>query len=1034
VFGAGISISAQNRAISGTVLNSEDGQALIGVNVSVKGTVLGTQTDLEGKFSLQIPTESNQLVFTYVGFAPLELDIKDKSYVEVKLSNDARQLNEVVISGYSSQSKKVFTGAASQVKAEQLENRPAQSFDQLLGGQAAGVNIIQPSGVLNNTPVFRIRGINSVSSGIYPLIIVDGVAVFTGLVGGTIGNNPLADINPNDIESIDILKDASATAIYGSRAANGVVVITTKKGKQGRVKVNYDGWVSFSKPFNLPPLLNATDYVTIKNEAMANAGRTPGFALQTLADGRTVSTDWYDVAYHTGVSQNHNVSFSGASPGTNYFVSVGYSDQEGIVKTNTFEHKVVRLNLTHELLKNVTVGTNVSYSNSFNAGPNTGSLPGQYIGTAALSRMTYVLPPNVGAYKEDGSYNIQDLVRVGYGANNSNPASPGFVGTINAYNLQLILDKDRYTSESNSLIGNVFAEWFLLKDLKFKTSYGLNQLNVENIGFQNPFHGDSGPSGGIGTNRNSKLNRTDWVNTLAYNKSFAGKHNLSFLLGYEEIKTTVNAWGATRTGLTDPFFTSYQGGWANIAASGNSQGANGFVSYFSNLNYDFNRKYLLSLSYRRDGYSGLPEANRFGDFIGGSVGWNVSEENFFKNSGLSEVVSNLKLRASYGQVGNINIGDFPALGLYGASTYYGTATLGFSQAGNADLKWETSTKTDFGLSISLFQGRISLEADYYKSEIDGLVLDSRQAPSRGIPNNSISANVGSMYNQGIELGLNVQVIQQGDFSWDANFNFSTLENKVTTLSSGNDIYIPSIFGIQNLTREGYSVGSVFAVPTTGVNPQNGYRIFLNSKGEEVQYNHGGTARWTYVKDGSAAPAINNYTDGRIQGPSLPTYYGGFNNTLAYKAFDLNIGIIFSGGNKIYNGARSNLLDQRYFNNGTFVLERWTKPGQVTDIPKLIYGDNVSTGFSITNSACVEDGSFIKLKNLALGYRLPVQTLTKNKISSARIYAQASNLFTLTKYSGSDPEISINGNSIDSGKDHNSVVNATVITFGINIGF
>lgn len=1023
-----------SNTISGVVTNQDDAQPLVGVSVSVKGTTLGTQTDANGKFVLQISPGNNKLVFSYIGFATKEIDISGQSTLAVALLSSANELSEVVISGYSSQSKKVYTGAAAQVKAEQLENRPAQSFDQLLGGQAAGVNIIQPSGALNNTPIFRIRGINSISSGIYPLIIVDGVAVFTGAVGGTVGNNPLADINPSDIETIDILKDASATAIYGSRAANGVVVITTKKGKQGRTKVNYDGWVSFSSPYNLPKLLNATDYVTIKNEAMTNAGRTPGFALQTLADGTTASTDWYKVAYQTGVSHNHNVSFSGATPNTNYFVSVGYSNQEGIVKTNTFEHKVVRLNLNHNLFKNFSVGTNVTYSNSLNGGPNTGSLPGQYIGTAALSRMTYILPPNITALNPDGTYNIQDQVRVGYGANNSNPASPGYVGTINAYNLQLILDKDKYTSQSNSVIGNVYAEWALLKDLKLKTSYGLNQLNVENIGFQNPFHGDSGPAAGIATNSNSKYYRTDWANTLSYSKSIAGKHNLSVLLGYEEIKTTINSWGATRTGITDPFFTSYQGGWTTIVASGNNQGVNGFVSYFSNLNYDFNRKYLLSVSFRRDGYSGLPESNRFGNFIGGSAGWNVSEEDFFKRSALSDVISNLKLRASYGQVGNINIGDFPALGLYSAGTYNGVATLGFSQAGNSSLQWETSKKTDFGISLSLLKGRISIEADYYKNIIDGLVLDSRQAPSRGIPNNSISANVGSMYNQGIELALNVQVLNAGDFHWNANLNVSTLKNQVTALSSGNDIYVPSIFGIQNLTREGYSVGSVWAVPTIGVNPDNGYRIFINSKGEQVQYNHGGTVRWTYVKDGSTAPAINNYTDGVIQGPSLPTYYGGFNNTFSYKGLDLTIGIIFSGGNKMYNGTRANLTDQRYFNNGTFILDRWTTPGQVTNIPKLIYGDNVSTGFSITNSSCVEDGSFVKLKNVSLGYRLPVQTLTKNKISSARIYVQGSNLFTITKYTGSDPEISINGNSIDSGKDHNSVVNATVFTVGLNIGF
>ena len=333
--------------------------------------------------------------------------------------------------------------------------------------------------------------------------------------------------------------------------------------------------------------------------------------------------------------------------------------------------------------------------------------------------------------------------------------------------------------------------------------------------------------------------------------------------GYEQIYTTVNGWGATRTGVTDPFFETYQGGWTTITPSGNLQSVNGFNSYFSNLIYDYDKRYLLSASFRRDGFSGLPEDNQYGNFFGGSVGWNISEENFFKQSSVSSLISYLKIRASYGQVGNINIGDFSSLGLYAAGTYAGTPTLGLSQAGNSNLQWETSNKSDIGFNVIFLNGRISLEADYYKNVLDGLVLDAKQAPSRGIPNNSISSNVGSMYNQGIEITLGAQIITNKDFQWNANLNFSTLKNKVTALSNGNDIYVPSNFGIQNLTREGYSIGSVYAVPTTGVNPENGYRVFVNNQGEEVQYNHAGTNRWTYVKGGGAAPAINNYTDGKI---------------------------------------------------------------------------------------------------------------------------------------------------------------------------
>ena len=1038
-----------NVSFSGKVIDARTKTFLTGSTVHILGTTHEVSTDNKGEFKF-ITGQKYPLVLvvSYVGYQTQQVQVKNSGFVTIQLQYTESDLKEVTVSsGYATQSKKDFTGAAAQVNASQLENKPAQSFEQLLGGQAAGVDIIQPGSALNNTPVFRIRGINSISSGIYPLIVLDGVTLFTGSVGGAVGNDPLSDINPNDIETIDILKDASATAIYGSRAANGVVVITTKKGKKGKAKVTYDTWFSSSTAYNLPHLLNATDYVTIKNEARVNAGLSAGFALQKNPDSSIVNTNWYDVAYHAGLSQSHNVSISGANDQTSYYFSAGYTDQNGFIRNNNFNRKIARLNIDHKLTNEITIGTNISYSNSLNSGPNTGAIPAnsvsassgntynsQYIGTEPLARLTYILPPNVSVYNADGSYNInQNNGTIGYGANSS------ALGVFNAWNLQTVLDLDKNTSENNTIIGNVYGEWTILKGLKLKVNYGIDNLSVVNTGFLNPYSGDGATArpniigGGSATNTSSKYYRTDLANTLTYSTTFSNKHHFSILGGYEEIYRTTNSWGASRSGITDPFYSSYQGGWSTITATGNAQSTNGLASYFSTLNYDYQKKYLLSLNFRRDGLSALSANNKWGNFGGGSAGWNISEEGFFKQSSLSKVINTLKVRASYGVVGNSSIADYASLSQYSSGTYEGIATLYFSQAGNANLKWETSTKTDVGFNISLFNNRVNIEADYYKNLINGLILNSPQSLSQGIPGSSIVANVGSLYNQGIEAAFNVHVLNSGKLKWNAILNVSTVTNKVTSLGSGGDVYQSSTFGIQNVTRVGYSVGSIFAVPTVGVNPQNGNKVYVKSNGQQVQYNSA-TKAWSNL-DGTTATAIDNYADGRIQGPSLPKYFGGFNNSFSYNNFDLNIGITFSGGNKLYNGTRATISDQRYFNNGTFILNRWTHAGQVTDIPKLVWGDNFTTGFTSTNTANVEDGSYAKLKSVTLGYHIPnINTLTGNRIASAHFYVQASNLYTLTKYRGSDPEVSINGNSINSGKDQNVPPNARVITLGLNIGF
>lgn len=1025
--------------IKGKVMDALNHFGIESANVQLYGSNRATATNVLGEFSLLIPnTFPCTLSVSYIGFATQEIELQGDAPLMVFLEEIQKELDEVVIeSGYSVQKKREFSGSVSNIDRKQLMCRPALSFDQLLGAQTPGIDLIQPTSVLNNTPIIRIRGINTITSGLFPLVVVDGVSVFVGSIGGLIGNNPLSDINPSDIQSIDILKDASAAAIYGSRAANGVMVIRTRQGKKGRVKVNYDTWLSRSTPYNLPKLLNAEDYTMIKNEAMVNSGREPGYHLMYNPDGSVVNTNWYDVAYRPGYSHNQNISISGANNSTNYFFSTGYTYQNSFIRYNSYERYSTRFNLDNQTTSWLKLGGNAAYSQGLNTGPNTGAITSntlssssynsEYITNEPLGRMTYVLPPNVPVYNADGSYAYQNRTSVGYGANN-----PATIGTINAYNLAMVQKLDVTTSQNNTLIGSVFAEAKITPKLTFKTSLGINLLQNEYQSFLNPLHGGGASANGVATNSTTRYDRSDWINTLQYQTNVRSDHSLSVLLGYEQIKTEINGWGAQRSNITDLNYTNYQGGYINISPYGNIAEENALISYFSNINYAFNKTYLLSINARRDGLSALAEGNKFGNFGGLSLGWVISNETFYSNSIFSTITDHLKFRASYGIVGNSEIGNYPAIGAYTSNTYGGSPTLNYAQSANPDLKWETSTKLNLGFDGTLLKERLGVSFDFFRNEIKDLILKAPQALSAGIPGNYININVGSMYNTGIELALYGNLINKSDFKWDFNFSFSTLKNKVTSLIS--DVYVPSIFGVQNMTREGYSIGSIFAVPTKGVNPDNGLMVFINNAGEEVQYNHIGTPRWTYL-DGTPAPAIDNYRDGKIQGPSLPTFYGGITNTFSYKNFDLSIHLSYVGGNKLYNGTRATNSDQRYFNNGEFIKERWTKPGQITEIQKLYYGDNVSAGFSFAATSKVENGDYLKLKSITLGYNLPVnQGLLKGKVSSVRFYVQGINLYTLTEYRGSDPEVSINGNSIHSGKDQNVSPNAQTLSIGMNIGF
>lgn len=1036
-------VFAQSRTVSGTVTDQTTGQGLPGVSVLVKGTTTGVTTRADGAYSISVPDNATTLVFRFLGYATVEHAFGNASTLNVTLATDDKVLSEVVVTGYGTTKREEFTGAAATVTGETIKDRPVQSFAQALTGQAAGVNIVQPNGVLNNAPVIRVRGINSISLSSFPLVVVDGIPISTGDVSNNASaNNPLGDINPADIESIDILKDAASTSIYGSRAAAGVLIITTKKGKQGKAKVSYDAWVGSGKAARLPEMLNAQQYIDYKNEAIRNAlAVNPALVAQTQRDANGVSffpgtnpdgsatnTRWYDEIYRTSLSHNHSLAVSGGNEITSYYFSVGLTDQQGFIKANSFNRKNTRLNINHKVTDWFSLRGNVTYSNSMNAAPQTGSLPGSSFASSGLARLAVVLPPNISPRNADGSYNISASNTIGQGNN---------LAAITFQNPLPIIELNNTTSETSRLISNLGADFNLFKGMTFKTTYSYDRGNTENILFYNPLHGDGFTTQGLASNQHNRRENWNWVNTLQYVTTFAEMHNLSVLVGTDAQKLTSDSWGATRQTLTDTGFDLFQAGYTTNLAAGNSLGIRAYESYLGSLNYNFASKYFFSANFRRDGNSALAFEQRWGNFGGASVGWALSEEDFFKNSSLGNAISNLKFKGSWGRVGNGNLNsDFGSFSLFGTGLYGDISTLAYSQAGNTLLSWETSDQTNIGVDFGILNNRVNFEANYYYNDVNGLILSAPQAPSKGIPGNSILQNVGSMYNKGLELAVTATPVDNARFSWRTNLNFTTNKNEVTALAEGN-APIPGITQLEtaNITMVGQPVGSLYVVKTNGVNPANGRRIFVNKAGREVQYLHGGRAEaWTYVSDGTTAPQVTG-ADATELYNTLPTWFGGFTNNFTYGNFDLSLLFTFSGGNYIYNGSKAGLRDQRFWNNHTDVLRRWTAEGQVTDIPRPVYGDNQSNGSAFPIDVNVEKGDFVRLQNTALGYRLPASLFGRSGISSLRVYGQIDNALLFTNYSGVDPEISTNGNSnIAPGVERNTVPQGRIFTFGFNLGF
>lgn len=1018
---------AQNRTITGKV-TSDNGLPLPNVSVVIKGTNTGTTTDGNGAFSITVPSSAKTLVLSSVGYTAQEMSLTGKTDVAIELKASDKDLQEVVVIGYGTQKRKEVTGAVSTVKGTSIAAQPNPSFDVALGGRAAGVQITVPNGLLNNPPVFRVRGTNSISLSSYPLIVVDGVPSFTGDVSQTFApGNVLSSINPNDIESIDILKDASATAIYGSRAANGVVLITTKKGKNGNTKVVYDAWAGWTKAYGLWDLLDADQYMTYKNEALTNAGITTQKFLPTNgADGKPIDTRWYDYVYRNGFSQSHNVSLSGGNQGTTFYFSAGYTDQEGILVKNDFTRKVARVTIDHKANKVMTLGATLSYSNEVSTSPNAGSTPGNLFSTAGLGRIPLVTAPNVGPLLSNGAYSFNGNT-IGLMSNT--------VTQVGFYNPVPVIDLNRAVNENNRILGNIYLMLKPMKWLTLRSQYGIDYLNSDNELYYSPVHGDGFPRG-LATNTLAKYKRWNWTNTAQFDKVFAEDHSVSLLVGSEQQYTRTEGSGLSRQDVTDPFFTDIQGSYVTPSTAGLIRGQNYLLSAFGRLNYDYKKKYFLSFNGRQDEYSALPEGFKKGTFWGVSGAWDVAREKFW--SSLENTVNSLKFKISYGTVGNLGgLGDYSAFSLYAGGLYGSYGAFLYNQPPSDSLQWETSKKFDIGVSFGLFNDRITGELSYYKNDIDDLIYRIPQAPSRGIPGNSLLQNVGSMFNKGIELSLNAAVLRNGDFTWNSSFNFTTINNEVTALAPGiTEFTTASDLETVNITRVGNPLGSFFVVRTAGVNPDNGNRIFINAKGQQVQYQHvvaAGQSRWKFM-DGSTAPAVGSQ-DAVLYKSPIPKYFGGFDNNFKYKNFDLGVLLTFQGGNYVYNGTQAGLRDQRFWNNHTDVLRRWQKAGDKTDIPRAIFNDNVSNGSAFPIDVNVEKGDYIKVRSLYVGYSMPRSILQRASINNARFYVSAQNVAIISSYSGPDPEVSSNGNgNTNPGVDRNSIANGRTITVGLNIGF
>jgi TonB-linked SusC/RagA family outer membrane protein len=1020
---------AQNKTVTGTVTD-EKGETLPGVSVTIKGTGTATVTDIAGHYAIKVPDLNGALVFSFIGYVKREEPIKSRVLVNIAMKAEINNLNEVVVVGYGSTKRKDLTGSVAAVNMADFEKAPVKSFDEALGGRIAGVQVSSNDGQPGSVANIVVRGPGSITQDNSPLYVVDGFPLESA------NNN---SINPADIETIDVLKDASATAIYGSRGANGVIMITTKRGKNGAPQVTYNGYYGVQK--NPKTIAVMDPYNFVKMALELDPTNTP---LTYFTNGQTLDSyknmaglNLQDQLYRVAPYQNHDIALRGGNDQTRYSVSANYQNQDGVIINSGFNRIQGRVTLDQNINSKIKVGINANYANSNSYGaPIAASNFSASISTL-YGVWGYRPVTGTGTDLSDQLYDP--------GLAQSNVYSDYRVNPI--IDLQNRINK----TKANNLDANAYFDYEIISGLKLRVTGGISTINNETDAFYNSSTSNGGPYSSSGVNGSIYYNTAStWLNenTLSYTKTFHNDHHLTALVGFTNqfSNTGVHGFNAAQVPNESQGLDALGQSTSLTATSTTSRW--GLESYLGRVNYDYKSKYLLTASFRADGSSKFAPENRWGYFPSGSVAWRMINEDFLKNSTL---VSDAKLRVSYGQTGNNRVSDFAYLSQInfpvGSSYSYNNANPSLSAViaafGNAGLKWETTTQTDIGYDLGLFKQRITLTADVYRKVTNNLLLNASLPYTTGASN--AFKNVGKMQNQGLELTLNTINIQSKGFTWTSNFNISFNQNKVLALTE-NQQYLATTVTFDtkynNITPYiavlGQPVGQMYGYIFDGVYQYSDFDKLPNGTyalKPNVPTNSNARAN---IKPGDVkfkdlnGDGVINAQDLTIIGRGLPINTGGFSNNFTYKNFDLNVFLQWSYGNDLINANRmifeGNTSNNPYLNQYATYDNRW-EPNNPSNTYYRAGG-----GINAYSSNIIEDGSYLKLKTVSLGYTLPASVLSKVKIHSVRIYTSAQNLYTWTNYSGPDPEVSTRNSTLTPGFDYAAYPHSRTIVFGLNATF
>lgn len=956
---------SQTRLITGKVTDA-GGIGLPGVTILIVGTTTGTTTDIDGNFKLTV-MGGNILRFSYIGFMPQDIPVNEQSVINVVLAEQAQTLNEVVVVGYGTQKKKDLTTAVSIVGEKELKDRPIVSAAQALQGKAAGVQVTQPSGKPGAGLSVRVRGATSVIAGNEPLYVVDGVPT-TDIKG----------LSPNDIASMSVLKDASSSSIYGARAANGVVLITTKRGTENEPIVSFNSYFGVSKLRKTIDVLTTKQYRSLMDEI------APG----SIDPSATGYTNWSDETFGTGNSQSYQLSIAGGTTNSKYFVSAGYLSDQGIVKPASFDRYSVRVNLDNTVKSWLKIGTSVNVLNIKTKDTPDNASSGR--GGVIMSALN--TPPFLNIYKKDGS-----------GQFDPNPFQPSWENPI-AY-----MEGPDQLATDNQLFGNLYAEAKLIKGLFLKSRVGIDVNSHQWDYYLDPFRTNYGrKQNGVGRSDKSNSISTLWENTLDYSYAI-NKHKFTGMVGNCIQRYNYNdSYLEGNDFPTDVNVSSLNA--ANIITGNTGIEEWALASFFGRATYDYNSKYYLTLSIRHDGSSKL--AHPWGTMPSFSAGWRISSEKFMQGINF---INDLKIRGGWGKNGNQE--GIPNYSRYGLVSYYrrtptnplsGPSSV-HTTYGNPNLKWETTTQSNIGFDLSILNSKITCTVDaYYKKTSD--VLLNVQLPST-LPITTIQTNAGKIENRGFEFNISIVNLDKS-IKWTTDFNMSFNRNKVISLEYTPVYYFGRVYSNNSdvsILKTGLPLGSFFGYVSEGVDPATG-----NIKYKDIDNN-----------------GVINSSDRTVIGNAQPKFTYGFTNNFSYKKFNLNLFIQGSQGNDIYNATRIDLegmFDSK--NQSTAVLNRWTPDNTITDIPIAKNMDNVKN-----STRFVEDGSYIRLKSMTISYTAIENNSKIKAIRKLSVYVTGQNLITLTKYSGFDPEVNAFGSSaVELGVDYGTYPQARSLIVGLNVEF